>query len=98
MTRLEREILDRESGWSEVLAAYADAGRSARPTAADGGRRHSEMARIDHVEGIEPSRLSRIHGKLIALGLLQFQLVDRHVGLRYEITPRGRALLQSVRQ
>lgn len=91
MTRLERELLEREPGWSDVLAAYAD---DARRLHADGGSGANACGRVDHVEGVDPTRLSRIHGKLIALGLLQFRLVDRHVGLQYEITPRGWELLQ----
>ncbi len=93
MTRFEREFLEREPGWSDVLAAYA---RDADRRQADGVGGAVPCSRVDRVEGIDPTRLSRIHGKLIALGLLQFRLVDRHVGLQYEVTPRGRELLQVV--
>jgi len=52
--------------------------------------------RINSVEGIEPEFMSRVHGKLISLGLLKFELGDRLEGIRYQISPLARRALKQV--
>ena len=39
--------------------------------------------------------LSRLHGKLIALGMLDFQLSDRTGGMRYQVTSEGQQSLKA---
>lgn len=59
------------------------------------GSRVGWVPRVPHIEGVEPTRMSALHGKLIALGYLKFQLIDRQVGLRYRLTPAGQQLVKS---
>ena len=54
------------------------------------------IARLTEVEGIEPERLSRIHGQLIALGFLKFRLADRHSGVYYQVTSQATRLLTRI--
>ena len=48
------------------------------------------QSRINSLEGIEPALMSRIHGKLISLGLLKFELGDRLQGIRYQLSTEAR--------
>ncbi len=51
------------------------------------------VSRVSALEGVAAEEMSPLHGRLIALGHLKFQLVDRQVGLRYRLTPEGRRAL-----
>ncbi len=53
------------------------------------------VVRIASIEGVETARMSTLHGRVIALGYLKFQLIDRQVGLRYRLTPSGKLLAQA---
>lgn len=44
------------------------------------------QTRIPRVEGIEAEVMSRIHGRLISHGLLQFHLGDRLDGMKYQLS------------
>ncbi len=52
------------------------------------------IPRLRAVEGISEGRLGPLHGKLIALGLLKFQLTGRTTGILYRLSPEGRAELK----
>lgn len=52
--------------------------------------------RIAACDGVPPELLARAHGRLISFGLLEFQLTSRTVGLRYQVTRRGRSMLQRL--
>jgi hypothetical protein len=49
--------------------------------------------RVSRVDGVEPSQLSRLHGTLIALGCLKFELSGK-VGVQYQLTTLGRQTLE----
>lgn len=51
------------------------------------------IPRLRRIDGIEPDDLPRAHGKLIALGLLKFQLADRFAGMQYQLSLSGRQIL-----
>jgi hypothetical protein len=51
------------------------------------------LPRIRSLEGIADSDLPMLHGKLIALGFLKFQLVNRTAGMHYHVDPSGREAL-----
>lgn len=53
------------------------------------------VSRISVLEGVDSAGLSTLHGRLIALGYLKFKLIDRHVGLRYRLTPAGKQMAQT---
>ncbi len=50
------------------------------------------MPRLSRLDGVEPERLSALHGKLIALGLLSFE-VSGKAGMQYQLSPLGRRTL-----
>jgi hypothetical protein len=56
-------------------------------------RSHTWIARLRAVAGIADERLAPIHGRLIAHGLLQFQLQGREEGVVYRVTSAGRQRL-----
>ena len=43
--------------------------------------------------GLAPEQLSAIHGKLIALGMLKFEIGSRADGVQYQLTTLGRQAL-----
>jgi hypothetical protein len=82
--------LGQSDEWRRVLEAYN--GPMNPPVAPDENGEHwrPRLARID---GIEPAQLSRLHGTLIALGCLKFELSGK-VGVQYQLTPLGRQTLE----
>jgi hypothetical protein len=90
MLDFELEDLNQNAEWRDVLAAYLSAHEAARQSEAefDGW-----LPRIMAVEGLESEDLPRIHGKLIAIGFLKFQLASRGMGVVYQISPAGRQAL-----
>jgi len=84
MSALELEVFDENPEWRLLLAAYQP-----RP-----GAGPSDWApRIETVDGLAGDRLSEIHGKLIAWGLLSFELGAATAGVRYQLTPLGKQAL-----
>jgi len=55
------------------------------------------LPRVREVENVAPSQLPAIHGKLIAHGLLKFDLQGRNDGVVYRLTPQSRSAVNSVR-
>jgi hypothetical protein len=70
---------------------------------ADGEKKEAEaedsnvgwVSRIAQLEGVDPARMSTLHGRVIALGYLKFQLIDRQIGLRYRLTPAGKQVVKA---
>jgi hypothetical protein len=54
------------------------------------------VPRLTSVEGVESEELSKIHGRLIAYGLLKCDLADRSAGVVYQLTPEARRALASL--
>ncbi len=79
----ELELFDANPDWKLLLAAY----QSAQETAS------TWVPRITAVEDLDPTKFSSIHGKLIALGLLKFELAGKSDGMQYQLTPFGRQAL-----
>lgn len=48
------------------------------------------VPRVSEVPKVDPAHLSSVHGRLIALGFLKFDLTNREVGMRYQLSPLGR--------
>jgi hypothetical protein len=84
------EELEGSPDWRVVLQAYqipfAAGGESAAN--ADGW-----LPRVRQIEGIEAAELPRLHGRLIALGLLSFE-ISGNSGVQYKISPLGRHALE----
>ena len=92
MLDFELKELNETADWRGVLSAYQSALDAAKATQAefDGW-----LPRIMSVEGLDDESLPRLHGKLIALGFLKFQLASREAGVVYQISPAGRQALNN---
>ena len=90
------------TGWRRVLEAYvslAPAPRPARnnalPTTGEAPESPETLGfvpRLAQVDGVDPQQLSSLHGKLIALGLLSFEVSGKS-GMQYQVSPLGRRTL-----
>jgi hypothetical protein len=49
--------------------------------------------RLFEIDGIEPTQLSALHGRLIAFGYLDVDVTDAAIGVRYQVTTAGRHVL-----
>jgi hypothetical protein len=52
--------------------------------------------RLRSLEGLGAEKLSSIHGKLIAHGLLKFEFIDKQGGMAYQVTSEGLAALATL--
>ncbi len=84
MTNQELELFDAHPEWHPLLDAYL------RRIVAE---KLEWCARITEMEGVPAEQLSAIHGKLIALGMLKFEIGSRADGVQYQVTPFGRQAL-----
>lgn len=87
MNDFELEQLRRNPAWKQALRHYWDAQTTARALQPefDGW-----VPRAAHVAQVDPANLSAVHGRLIAFGFLKFDLSNRDLGMRYQLTPLGR--------
>ena len=83
--------LDMLPEWRLVLDAYvgAEAAHKQAKPDFDGW-----VPRLPAISGVQSDRLSQVHGKLIAHGLLSFQLTGRTAGMAYQVSPLAREALQ----
>ena len=51
------------------------------------------LPRAPGIAGVDPAHLSALHGKLIALGFLKFEISGK-TGMQYQLTPIGRQTLE----
>lgn len=73
--------LDRNPEWRLLLTAY----HVRQMSSPDGW-----VDRIFELANLEGDQLSKFHGRLIALGLLEFELAGRGDGMRYQLSPLGK--------
>ena len=59
-------------------------------------RRQPWAPRLTEVDGVESDELSKIHGRLIAYGLLKCDLADRAAGVVYQLTTEARRALEAL--
>ncbi len=98
MIDFETELLAEHADWRLVLQAYRDEIPPAPEQPAEGEEPidHTWVGRLAEVEDVEPETLTKIHGKLIALGFLKFQIKNRSAGVSYRVTQQGRQALNSL--
>ena len=97
MIDFELQELNRETQWRLLLGAYDEEHRNCQsrdPEALAGNRFDGWIPRVDAVAGIELNAMSAMHGKLIAVGFLNFRLVDRTLGVLYQVTASGKQALE----
>lgn len=75
----------------QLMQAYALRAKTAR-TASD--EFDGWLDRICTLPGLTTECLVRLHGQLIAQGFLKFEITGRSVGLRYQISPRGKQAME----
>lgn len=87
MNDFELDQLRRNPAWKAALRHYWDAQSSARTLQPefDGW-----VPRAAQVAQVDPATLSVVHGRLIAFGFLKFDLSNRELGMRYQLTPLGK--------
>ncbi|HAA62826.1 MAG TPA: hypothetical protein DCE39_18015, partial [Planctomycetaceae bacterium] len=54
------------------------------------------LPRVVSLEGFDGERLSSLHGRLIALGWLGFDVGDSVTGIRYQLTRDGQRVLDGL--
>jgi len=70
---------------------------SDEPAAPQKSRRSQPWApRLTSVGDVDSEELSKIHGRLIAYGLLKCDLADRSAGVVYQLTPEARRAIASL--
>lgn len=74
-----------------VMQAYVERGAAAKAASSD---YDGWLDRIDSLPEFSADQLTRMHGQLIALGFLKFEIAGRSVGLRYQISPRGKQAIE----
>ena len=86
MIDFELAQLRQNPEWQLVLSAYYAEHLQAKATTEefDGW-----LDRVTIVEGVKDEHLPRIHGKLIALSFLKFDLTTRTSGVRYQMSQSG---------
>lgn len=82
--------LRKNPDWRATLQVYYDLQQQLREKTPDA---EPWVGRLVDVPGIHPTQLSSIHGKLIAFGMLKFDVGGRDVGVQYQLTQQGRRAL-----
>jgi hypothetical protein len=82
--------LGQTGDWRRVLEAYSG---PTDPQILPDENGEIWRARVSRIDGVEPAQLSRLHGTLIALGCLKFELSGK-VGMQYQVTTLGRQTLE----
>ena len=73
--------LERNPEWRLLLTAY----HIRQMSSPDGW-----VDRIFELANLDGNQLSKFHGRLIALGMLEFELGGRNEGMRYQLSTLGR--------
>ena len=92
MLDLDLAVLDAHPEWRQVLLAYSgnvEVGLVADAETAQFVAR-GYRPRVREVEGVPAELMARVHGKLIAHGLLQVEIAGRTGGMLYQLTAIGR--------
>jgi hypothetical protein len=92
MLDLDLAVLDAHPEWRQVLLAYSEEFESlaiADAETADFIAR-GFRPRVREVDGVPADQMARVHGKLIAHGLLQVEIAGRAGGMLYQLTSVGR--------
>lgn len=81
MNHPDLDAFDAHPEWNPLLQAYWQAQQRVEK---------GWVPRLAAVAEVPGDQLSAIHGRLIAHGLLRFELAGRSEGVEYQLTPLGR--------
>jgi len=88
-----QELASRDQ-WQQLLSAYHEKQLAAqRLNSEDDGW----VSRIKSLTELDDGEMSRVHGRLIALGLLQFELANRTGEGHYQVSPLGVRALSGLK-
>ena len=87
MHEFELEQLRRNPAWRATLKVYWELQVQSRQAAPDFD---GWVPRVAEVPKVDPALMSNVHGRLIAFGFLKFDLSNREIGMRYQLSPLGR--------
>ena len=76
-----------------LLVLHSYASRSLTAQAAN-HEHDGWLQRLEPTDNLDGEQLTQIHGELIALGMLKFELTNRETGLRYRVSERGKSTLE----
>lgn len=76
--------------WTATLQVYYSLQQQLRGQTPDA---NIWIPRQAEIPGVQSENLSSIHGKLIAFGMLKFDVGGRDVGIQYQVTHQGRRAL-----
>lgn len=95
MTSDALQILTEHAEYAALLQAYERAQADLTENDADDDGA-GWVPRLVDVPGVDDARLAPMHGKLIAHGLLSFQLTGRTSGVVYRVSADGRDALRQL--
>ena len=98
MDDMDLQLLIEQPLWRQVLDIYTDLIIQAGQDRSEEDQGTRWTRRIAELDLIESEELSAIHGQLIALGWLTFQLEDRNAGLMYRITTAGKKACEQAKK
>ena len=81
--------LEKNPNWRLLLTAY----QARQIASADGW-----VDRIFELESLSSDQLSKFHGRLIAIGFLEFEFTGRGDGMRYQLSTLGKQALSGTLQ
>lgn len=90
MHDFELDQLRRNPAWAATLRLYWDLQSQSR---AESAEFDGWVPRVASVPAVDVAKLSSVHGRLIAFGFLKFDLSNRDIGMRYQLTPLARQAL-----
>ena len=92
MLDLDLAVLDAHPEWRQVLLAYGDDLATVGTADAETSEfiARGFRPRVRAVDGVPADQMARVHGKLIAHGLLQVEIAGRTGGMLYQLTAVGR--------
>ena len=92
MLDLDFVVLDAHPEWRQVLLAYGESVDVATTADAETAEfvARGFRPRVRDVDGVPADQMARVHGKLIAHGLLQVEIAGRTGGMLYQLTAIGR--------
>lgn len=91
MLDFELNHLNESPEWRLILEEYQR--REAQVNASD-PEAEGWVPRISTLIDIKDEELPKLHGKLIAVGYLKFQLSGRNTGVKYQLSPAGKNALR----
>lgn len=101
MIDIEAQLLEQDDGWRDVLEAYRlpedeEADEAGSVDLENELIEQGWLPRVEQLSGFDDGRLSQLHGRLVALGWLGFDVAGRQSGIQYRLTRDGQRVLDGL--